>query len=82
VRHAFDHPEKSVEYIRSYAQELDEVVIRSHINLYANSFSEDLGIEGVAAITEFLKRGYSSGLFSAETSAMIPNFFISDGNDY
>lgn len=76
VRHACDHPERSVEYIRSYAQELDDAVIRNHINLYVNAFSEDLGVEGAAAITEFLKRGHTAGVFAAETHSMISNTFL------
>jgi 1,4-dihydroxy-6-naphthoate synthase len=81
VRHAFDHPEKSIEYIRSYAQELDGAVLKNHINLYVNAFSEDLGTEGVAAITEFLKRGHTAGVFASETHSMISNIFIPPGND-
>lgn len=81
VRYAFDHPEKSVEYIRSYAQELDETVLKNHINLYVNAFSEDLGVDGVAAITEFLERGYTAGVFAAETHSMISSsFLIGDNN--
>jgi len=76
VRHAFDHPEKSIQYIRSYAQELDEAVLKNHINLYVNAFSEDLGSEGVAAITEFLKRGHAAGIFAAETHPLISKMLL------
>jgi 1,4-dihydroxy-6-naphthoate synthase len=81
VRYAFDHPEKSVEYIHNYAQELDEMVIRNHINLYVNAFSEDLGIEGVAAIIEFLKRGHTAGIFAGETHSGSSNIFSVIGNN-
>ena len=50
-------------YIREHAQELDDNVIDEHIGLYVNSFSEDLGIEGMAAIDFFLKKGQEVGLF-------------------
>jgi predicted solute-binding protein len=38
-------------------------VINDHIGLYVNSFSEDLGTEGMAAIDFFLKKGHEVGLF-------------------
>ncbi len=57
VRHAFAHPQLSREYIRCHAQEIDEQVIRSHIELYVNDFSVDLGRQGRGAIESFLARG-------------------------
>jgi len=44
-------------YIKKYAQELEESVINDHIGLYVNSFSEDLGQEGLEAVEFFLERG-------------------------
>lgn len=75
VRHAFEHPHKSEEYIRKYAQELDERVIRNHINLYVNAFSEDLGEEGSAAISEFIVRGKTAGIFAGSADPLIFNNF-------
>ncbi|MDX1776428.1 MAG: 1,4-dihydroxy-6-naphthoate synthase [Desulfobulbales bacterium] len=53
-------------YIKKYSQELDESVINEHIGLYVNSFSENMGGEGIAAVEYFLKKGIEAGLF-AET---------------
>jgi len=50
-------------YIRSHAQEMSEEVCRQHIQLYVNSYSHDLGVEGQAAIEELLKRGGQLGIF-------------------
>lgn len=50
IEYAFAHPESAKEYIRSYAQEMDEAVMYEHIRLYVNDFSLDLGIEGQEAI--------------------------------
>ncbi len=50
-------------YIKEHAQELDDYVINEHIGLYVNPFSENLGEEGLAAITFFLERGHQAGLF-------------------
>ena len=62
VRWAFAHPAGCSSYIREHAQELDPDVISNHIDLYVNSFSEDLGREGRAAVEEFLHRGRAAGI--------------------
>jgi 1,4-dihydroxy-6-naphthoate synthase len=54
VRYAFAHPEASRDFIRRHAQELDERVIQSHISLFVNDFSVDLGDEGRAAVAKLL----------------------------
>lgn len=56
VQYAFDHPKSAREYIRCYAQEMDEQVIYEHIKLYVNDFSLDLGVEGKQAVEELFKR--------------------------
>lgn len=61
-----NHPEAGRDYIRSHAQELDSRVIGSHIDLYVNDFSEQLGEEGLQAVRELLRRGREHGLFPAE----------------
>jgi 1,4-dihydroxy-6-naphthoate synthase len=50
-------------YIKEYAQELDDEVIKEHIGLYVNSFSERLGEEGLAAVEFFLQKGRHAGMF-------------------
>jgi len=64
LRHAYARPERAQAYIRSHAQELDDHVIRSHIGLYVNEYSLDLGREGMAAVQEFLMRGVAGGVFA------------------
>lgn len=59
---AYDDPQACLKYIRNHAQELDENVIREHINLYVNDFSVDLGEEGMRAITTFLRLGRERGI--------------------
>jgi len=46
-------------YLRANAIELDDTTIRSHIDLYVNQYSLDLGSEGRAAITAFEERASS-----------------------
>ncbi|MGH7458238.1 MAG: 1,4-dihydroxy-6-naphthoate synthase [Longimicrobiaceae bacterium] len=56
VAHARHNPRDSRDYVRRHSRELDEGVIRSHINLYVNDFSLALGSEGERAVQELIKR--------------------------
>lgn len=62
VDYAFAQPDQCLPYIRSRSQELAETVVKSHIDLYVNDFSRDLGAEGRAAIEAFLDKGRSAGI--------------------
>jgi 1,4-dihydroxy-6-naphthoate synthase len=53
---ALAHPDIAMPFVRQYAQEMDESVMRQHIILYVNKFSLDLGEEGKRAVDCFLKR--------------------------
>ncbi|MFB6455154.1 1,4-dihydroxy-6-naphthoate synthase [Chitinophaga sp. Hz27] len=54
LQHSFSvYPELS-SYITSHAQEMDEKVMRQHIDLYVNDFSLDLGQEGHAAVNALM----------------------------
>ena len=50
VEYAFANPNTSYPFVKQYAQEMDESVMRSHIELYVNDFTRDLGNEGRSAI--------------------------------
>ena len=63
VHRAFAAPERSRDYTREHARELDERVIAEHIGLYVNDFSIDLGEEGRRAIDFLLERGRQLGIF-------------------
>ena len=62
VEYAFAHPEASRAYVRAHAQEMDEDVMRRHIELYVNEYSVDLGPEGRRAIDVLFERARTSGL--------------------
>ncbi len=64
IRWADAHPEEGWDYIQTHAQEMDPVVIRSHIGLYVNPYSKNLGKEGLHAVRELLRRGAAAGLFA------------------
>ncbi|CAG0898996.1 unnamed protein product, partial [Cyprideis torosa] len=54
-------PARSANYIRRHAQELDDEVIASHIGLYVNQYSNDLGERGRQSVVEFIHRGQRGG---------------------
>lgn len=54
ILYARTYPEKVMPYVRQYAQEMDESVMHSHIGLYVNDFSIDLGEIGQKSVS-FLK---------------------------
>lgn len=60
--YAWKHPQQTAGYIASHAQELDESVVRQHIELYVNDFSRDLGEAGLQAIETLFDRAQARGL--------------------
>jgi 1,4-dihydroxy-6-naphthoate synthase len=62
IDHAFAHPDQGAEYIRDHAQEMENQVIRQHIDLYVNDFSKDLGDAGEQAVTAFFAYARKTGM--------------------
>lgn len=65
IRWAKAHPAEGWDYIQAHAQEMDPHVMQSHIGLYVNEYSMELGEEGRHAVRELLRRGAAAGLFAA-----------------
>jgi len=55
ILHAMEHPSDSWEYVQSNARELDAHVIQSHINLFVNEYTLDLGALGRKAVDAFFE---------------------------
>ncbi len=55
ARYAFARLPVLSDFFRDHAQEMEEEVMRSHIELYVNDFSLDVGVEGEEAVQEFLR---------------------------
>lgn len=53
IEFAFGHPASSANYIKEHAQEMQDHVVRQHIELYVNDYSISMGKEGKKAL-EFL----------------------------
>ena len=55
VEHAFAHPNSSKAFVKKHAQEMEDSVIRKHINLYVNGYSVSLGEKGRKAVVTLLE---------------------------
>ena len=62
VRFAFNHKDAAGDYIKQYAAEMSETVIKQHIELYVNSFSSDLGEEGGSSVNRLFKMAHQADL--------------------
>lgn len=62
VEYAWRNPEASRDYVMQHASELSEDVAKSHIDLYVNDFTADLGAKGFEAITTLLNRAGEEGI--------------------
>ena len=50
IEYAFANPQASRAFVKRHARELDDRVIKSHIDLFVNMYSLDVGDEGRAAV--------------------------------
>ncbi len=62
IQTAFDDPDSTTEYVKQHAQELDDEVIRKHIQTYVNAYTLDLGEEGRAAIAKLEQMAVAAGV--------------------
>jgi 1,4-dihydroxy-6-naphthoate synthase len=62
VEFALANPDSGKGFVKCYAQELDEAVIKMHIGLYVNQFTVDLGEKGKKAIRLLFDMAMKSGI--------------------
>ncbi len=65
VQFAFDNPNSGYSFIKKYAQEMDDEVMRNHIELYVNNFTFELGEEGKRAIKTLYEEAAKNGVISS-----------------
>lgn len=63
VSYAFSNPDDSQAFVREHAQEMDENVMKAHIQLYVNDYSLELGKKGNLAVRKLLETGNEMGLY-------------------
>jgi 1,4-dihydroxy-6-naphthoate synthase len=54
-------------YVREHAFEMSEDVMRAHIELYVNEFSQDVGDAGIQAVHALFARARAAGVLHSET---------------
>jgi len=62
VEFAFANPKVSYPFVKQYAQEMDDSVMQSHISLYVNEFTRDLGLTGRKAIEMLYLKASEKGI--------------------
>ena len=55
IEYAFARKNELAAYVKQHSQEMEESVMRQHIDLYVNDYSIDLGVEGKKAVRKFLE---------------------------
>ena len=56
-------------YVREHAFEMNPTVMRQHIDLYVNDYSDDLGPTGLAAVQELFARAHAANILSTQAQA-------------
>lgn len=74
VRIANQNPSDSFNYRKAHSAEMDENVMKSHIDLYVNEFSVDLMEEGEEAVNFFIASGIEKGIFPANAKLNIVKY--------
>lgn len=69
--YAWANPDASRSYVMEHAQEMSPDVAKSHIALYVNAFSHNLGEEGYAAVESLLLRAAGEGLIPSFEPALL-----------
>lgn len=59
IAFAWQNENETMQFVKQYSQEMSESVMKQHIHLYVNEFTDSLGVEGMKAIellkAEFIK---------------------------
>ncbi|MBV8531791.1 MAG: 1,4-dihydroxy-6-naphthoate synthase [Candidatus Eremiobacteraeota bacterium] len=64
---AREHEAAVMPYVREHAVEMSDDVMRAHIELYVNDFSNDLGEVGREAVRALFARAHDAGILRRET---------------
>jgi 5,8-dihydroxy-2-naphthoate synthase len=67
LRFAYKREAEVMPFVRDHAFEMSEDVMRKHIALYVNSYSDDIGDDGIAAIEELFGRAREAAIVPGNT---------------
>jgi len=71
LHYAKAHADEALTYCRRHSQEMDETVMKNHIELYVNDFTLDLGQEGLAAVRRLFDEAEAGGIFPRSGKALL-----------
>jgi 1,4-dihydroxy-6-naphthoate synthase len=71
LAYSWKHYPELAPFVTANAQEMEEDVMRQHIQLYVNAYSTDLGVTGRNAITTLFDKAKAGGLIKGELPATI-----------
>jgi 1,4-dihydroxy-6-naphthoate synthase len=72
LAYAWQHYPELSSFVKDNAQEMEEEVMRKHINLYVNDYTKDLGEKGRSAIAMLFEKAEVAGLLK---EGMVGNIF-------
>jgi 1,4-dihydroxy-6-naphthoate synthase len=62
VEYAFENPKASYPFVKFHAQAMQDSVMESHIKLYVNEFTRELGVKGREAVETLYREATSLGV--------------------
>lgn len=71
LQYAWQHCPSLPPFVLEHSQEMEEDVMRSHIQLYVNDYTKDLGAEGTKAIEILFEKAANAGLLPTGKPASI-----------
>lgn len=70
LRYARENEKDVMKYVKEHANEMDDEVMRKHIETYVNNFSDDIGDDGIAAVKELFRRAREQGIIPEQVEAV------------
>lgn len=71
LAYSWEHYPQLSSFVENNAQEMEDAVMRKHIDLYVNEYTTDLGDEGRAAIQTMFSKAKAAGI----VTSMVENIF-------
>ena len=71
LRFAYRNESEIMPFVREHAFEMSDEVMRKHIGLYVNDYSDDLGDDGIAAIEELFARARAAKIVPSDTNLRV-----------
>lgn len=64
LEYAFENPQGTIPYMRSFAQSMDQDVLDAHLKTFVNEYSLELGAAGKRAISILIDKSIEAGLIN------------------